>query len=166
MRKRLLATLLAVLMVFSLLPATALADTGASSEYTATIGGQGYANLPAAMNNAESGDVIVLHKDISWPSNPWTVFSGSTGKAVTLDLNGHTMSMGKTIVVSGSGNALTIIDSVGGGSIEVSQRAFNVKGATLTIEGGSFTYTTGLASTSNGGVVNVNGGTFNMIVSY
>ena len=165
MRKRLLATLLAVLMVFSLLPATALADTGASSEYTATIGGQGYANLPAAMNNAESGDVIVLHKDISWPSNPWTVFSGSTGKAVTLDLNGHTMSMGKTIVVSGSGNALTIIDSVGGGSIEVSQRAFNVKGATLTIEGGSFTYTTGLASTSNGGVVNVNGGTFNMNVN-
>ena len=165
MRKRLLATLLAVLMVFSLLPATALADTGASSEYTATIDGQGYANLPAAMNNAESGDVIVLHKDISWPSNPWTVFSGSTGKAVTLDLNGHTMSMGKTIVVSGSGNALTIIDSVGGGSIEVSQRAFNVKGATLTIEGGSFTYTTGLASTSNGGVVNVNGGTFNMNVN-
>ena len=165
MRKRLLATLLAVLMVFSLLPATALADTGASSEYTATIDGQGYANLPAAMNNAESGDVIVLHKDISRPSNPWTVFSGSTGKAVTLDLNGHTMSMGKTIVVSGSGNALTIIDSVGGGSIEVSQRAFNVKGATLTIEGGSFTYTTGLASTSNGGVVNVNGGTFNMNVN-
>lgn len=165
MRKRLLATLLAVLMVFSLLPATAFADTGASSEYTATIDGQGYANLPAAMNNAESGDVIVLHKDISWPSNPWTVFSGSTGKAVTLDLNGHTMSMGKTIVVSGSGNALTIIDSVGGGSIEVSQRAFNVKGATLTIEGGSFTYTTGLASTSNGGVVNVNGGTFNMNVN-
>ncbi len=165
MRKRLLATLLAVLMVFSLLPATALADTGASSEYTATIDGQGYANLPAAMNNAESGDVIVLHKDISWPSNPWTVFSGSTGKAVTLDLNGHTMSMGKTIVVSGSGNALTIIDSVGGGSIDVKQRAFNVKGATLTIEGGSFTYTTGLASTSNGGVVNVNGGTFNMNVN-
>lgn len=165
MRKRLLATLLAVLMVFSLLPATALADTGASSEYTATIGGQGYANLPAAMNNAESGDVIVLHKDISWPRNPWTVFSGSTGKAVTLDLNGHTMSMGKTIVVSGSGNALTIIDSVGGGSIDVKQRAFNVKGATLTIEGGSFTYTTGLASTSNGGVVNVNGGTFNMNVN-
>lgn len=165
MRKRLLATLLAVLMVFSLLPATALADTGASSEYTATIGGQGYANLPAAMNNAESGDVIVLHKDISWPRNPWTVFSGSTGKAVTLDINGHTMSMGKTIVVSGSGNALTIIDSVGGGSIDVKQRAFNVKGATLTIEGGSFTYTTGLASTSNGGVVNVNGGTFNMNVN-
>ena len=165
MRKRLLATLLAVLMVFSLLPATAFADTGASSEYTATIDGQGYANLPAAMNNAESGDVIVLHKDISWPSNPWTVFSGSTGKAVTLDLNGHTMSMGKTIVVSGSGNALTIIDSVGGGSIDVKQRAFNVKGATLTIEGGSFTYTTGLASTSNGGVVNVNGGTFNMNVN-
>ena len=165
MRKRLLATLLAVLMVFSLLPATALADTGASSEYTATIGGQGYANLPTAMNNAESGDVIVLHKDISWPRNPWTVFSGSTGKAVTLDLNGHTMSMGKTIVVSGSGNALTIIDSVGGGSIDVKQRAFNVKGATLTIEGGSFTYTTGLASTSNGGVVNVNGGTFNMNVN-
>lgn len=165
MRKRLLATLLAVLMVFSLLPATALADTGASSEYTATIDGQGYANLPAAMNSAVSGDVIVLHKDISWPSNPWTVFSGSTGKAVTLDLNGHTMSMGKTIVISGSGNVLTIIDSVGGGSIEVSQRAFNVKGATLTIEGGSFTYTTGLASTSNGGVVNVNGGTFNMNVN-
>lgn len=165
MRKRLLATLLAVLMVFSLLPATALADTDASSEYTATIDGQGYANLPAAMNNAESGDVIVLHKDISWPSNPWTVFSGSTGKAVTLDLNGHTMSMGKTIVVSGSGNALTIIDSVGGGSIDVKQRAFNVKGATLTIEGGSFTYATGLASTSNGGVVNVNGGTFNMNVN-
>lgn len=165
MRKRLLATLLAVMMVFSLLPATALADTGASSEYTATIDGQGYANLPAAMNNAVSGDVIVLHKDISWPSNPWTVFSGSTGKAVTLDLNGHTMSMGKTIVVSGSGNALTIIDSVGGGSIDVKQRAFNVKGATLTIEGGSFTYTTGLASTSNGGVVNVNGGTFNMNVN-
>ena len=165
MRKRLLATLLAVMMVFSLLPATALADTGASSEYTATIDGQGYANLPAAMNNAVSGDVIVLHKDISWPRNPWTVFSGSTGKAVTLDLNGHTMSMGKTIVVSGSGNALTIIDSVGGGSIDVKQRAFNVKGATLTIEGGSFTYTTGLASTSNGGVVNVNGGTFNMNVN-
>lgn len=165
MRKRLLATLLAVMMVLSFLPATALADTGASSEYTATIGGQGYANLPTAMNNAESGDVIVLHKDISWPRNPWTVFSGSTGKAVTLDLNGHTMSMGKTIVVSGSGNALTIIDSVGGGSIDVKQRAFNVKGATLTIEGGSFTYTTGLASTSNGGVVNVNGGTFNMNVN-
>mgnify|MGYP004671195883 FL=1 len=58
---------------------------GNAEDYVAMIGSTGYTTLPAAVTAAEGGDTITLLRDVEL-SEAITI-----GKAVTLDLNGHTI---------------------------------------------------------------------------
>ena len=96
MKKKLCSILLALTMVLTLLPVSALADVGAAAgESTPTeapaasnvakIGDQEYATLAAAVNAAESGATITLLSDVT-VTEPIEV-----AKSMTLDLNGHVL---------------------------------------------------------------------------
>ena len=96
MKKKLCSILLALTMVLTLLPVSALADVGAAAgESTPTeapaasnvakIGDREYATLAAAVNAAESGATITLLSDVT-VTEPIEV-----AKSMTLDLNGHVL---------------------------------------------------------------------------
>ena len=94
MKKSILALLLAVLMVASLLPATALAVEGPEAK----IGEQEYPTLAEAVNEVKDNETIVLLKDV-------TVETSITlkGNGVTLDLGEFTVSSDSTVFVIGDG---------------------------------------------------------------
>ena len=168
MRKRLLATLLAVLMVFSLLPATALADTGASSSAAvAEVNGKGqYATLADAFAAATDGDTVKLLANVSSSTN---VIAAIAGNNITFDLNGFTVSFtgNAGITVKGNGTTLTVTDLSGGqtGAVSVSRQYIfhTTKNSQVIIDGGIYTGKTLKSATS--GPVTINGGTFNMDVA-
>lgn len=72
MKRKLLSILLTFCLAFSLLPTAALADGeetpqaegGEQKTYVAQIGEEKYETLQAAINEAKSGDTIVLKKSI------------------------------------------------------------------------------------------------------
>ncbi|GEM_PF-6241715 len=79
--------------------------------------------------------------------------------AVTLDLNGKTVTNGEEWTALRNYGTLTITDSVGGGAINGDWNAVNNYG-TLTIEGGSFSGANSSGIYNEGGTVIVNNGTF------
>ena len=168
MRKRLLATLLAVMMVFSLLPATALADTGASSSAAvAEVNGRGqYTTLADAFAAATDGDTVKLLANVSYSTN---VIAAVAGNNITFDLNGFTVSFtgNAGITVKGNGTALTVTDLSGGqtGAVSVSRQYIfhTTTNSQVIIDGGIYTGKTLKSATS--GPVTINGGTFNMDVA-
>ena len=168
MRKRLLATLLAVMMVFSLLPATAFADTGASSSAAvAEVNGRGqYTTLADAFAAATDGDTVKLLANVSYSTN---VIAAVAGNNITFDLNGFTVSFtgNAGITVKGNGTALTVTDLSGGqtGAVSVSRQYIfhTTTNSQVIIDGGIYTGKT-LKSASSGPVT-INGGTFNMDVA-
>lgn len=168
MRKRLLATLLAVLMVFSLLPATALADTGASSSAAvAEVNGRGqYTTLADAFAAATDGDTVKLLANVSSSTK---VIAAVAGNNITFDLNGFTVSFtgNAGITVKGNGTALTVTDLSGGqtGAVSVSRQYIfhTTTNSQVIIDGGIYTGKTLKSATS--GPVTINGGTFNMDVA-
>lgn len=89
MKRKLCSVLLALCMVLTLLPVSALAEDGASeapaASKVAKIGDQEYATLAAAVNAAESGATITLLSDVT-VTEPIEV-----AKSMTLDLNGHVL---------------------------------------------------------------------------
>jgi len=128
--KKLLASLLSVMMVMCFMPGLAWADAGT----TAT-------EIKATDTALEAGN-YVLNDDITLTSGALTI---DAGKDVTIDLNGHKLtnkSGDHTIVNSGT---LTITDSSEGATGTVDnvshQRAAicNNVGATATILAGNFT---------------------------
>lgn len=170
MRKRLLATLLAVLMVFSLLPATAFAagaeDTGATA-YVAEVNGKGqYTTLADAFAAATDGDTVKLLANVSSSTK---VIAAVAGNNITFDLNGFTVSFtgNAGITVKGKGTALTVTDLSGGqtGAVSVSRQYIfhTTTNSQVIIDGGIYTGKT-LKSASSGPVT-INGGTFNMDVA-
>ena len=101
MKKSILALLLAVLMVASLLPATALAE----GEAVAKIGEQEYTTLTKAVEEVEDGQTITLLKNVE-VTTPITL----KGTNVTLDLNKFTISSSVgTVLVIGDGNVSSSI---------------------------------------------------------
>ena len=110
MKRKLLSVLLTLCLAFSLLPTAALADgEGAQTNDVAQIGSTGYATLAEAVENAKTGDTIVMQSatDISA-----TGLRITSGKDITLDLNGYEIKAANT----GAGNIkvygkLTLKDS-------------------------------------------------------
>ena len=109
MKRKLCSVLLALCMVLTLLPVSAMADDGApagestpaevpaaETEYVAQIGNQGYATLAEAVEAAKSGDTITLLQNVEL-----TVKNGTSGtlcpqmeilnKNITLDLATHSI---------------------------------------------------------------------------
>ena len=138
------------------------------------VGGSTGITLTQAIN-AVSGDnqvAIVLTSDIN---EDITIPSG---KNISLDLNGYTLqspegSTSNTIMVQ-SGAELTIIDSVGGGTVDctVNGKSALYNYGTISIDGGDFIRSAQVPFTTNGptphtyylveneGTMTINGGTF------
>lgn len=112
-------------------------DTSSGAKVIAVIGDTQYPSLEAALDNVSSGDTIVLQNDTT------ESITISSDLSITLNLNGHTITNTEdqnTITVEGE---LTIIDSVGGGTVDnVSHgraAVFNDVGGTAYLNGGTYT---------------------------
>ena len=106
MKRRLLSAFLAVMMVLTMAPMAFAADaeptTEPTTEYVAQVDGNNYATIADAIA-AANNKTLTLLKDV----NGQIVIP--EGKKITLDLNGHAISNGRTAVLN-NGN-LTICDS-------------------------------------------------------
>ena len=78
MKRKILTLLLALAMVLTMLPMTALAAAGNVAE----VNGQGYSTLQAAIDAANSGDTVKLIANVVQNTQL------SIDKDITLDLNG------------------------------------------------------------------------------
>lgn len=78
MKRKILTLLLALAMVLTMLPMTALAADGNVAE----VNGQGYSTLQAAIDAANSGDTVKLIANVVQNTQL------SIDKDITLDLNG------------------------------------------------------------------------------
>ncbi|MCD7774726.1 MAG: hypothetical protein LUH40_03985 [Clostridiales bacterium] len=126
MKKKALAYIVSILLVFTMVPMMAFASDGAAS-----IGTDSYDTLQEAVDAAVGGDTVVLEASVT---EDITV----TGKSITLDLNGNT-------ITNASGDTITVaID------------------ASLTIEGDGTVdnISNGKAALFNNGTVVLNGGTY------
>ena len=126
--KRVLASVLSSAMLCSM--ATAAMPAGAA--------GAGLADKISAAGN---GATVALDKDYT------EAISIASGKKLTLDLNGHTLSSSAAYVIQNSGE-LTVIDSAGGGKIERTAVSGNTTGiqneasGVLTVKSGAIEVTT------------------------
>lgn len=106
MKRKLCSVLLALCMVLTLLPVSALADVGTPAEApagesapteppvetkVAKVGDQEYATLAKAVEAAESGATITLLNDVALDSTL------TLDKNLILDLNGHVISNGNNL---------------------------------------------------------------------
>ena len=146
MKKRIVSILLTLCMVLMLVPATAFAANDDATELQSLLNG---------------GGTVTLSKDYTIDT---TLYVTNT---VTLDLNGHVISMtgsGSVIQVESGGN-LTLQDSsnpstgvITGGNAE--------NGGGVEIDGGSFTLKSGTiencSAVGGGGVAFLNNGSFQM----
>lgn len=146
--KKILALILAAAMVLSLVPAVAMAETSSQAE------------LKDAIANAVDGDVIKLGASFSVTTTDHI----KVDKAITLDLNGHTVNFSSTSVygalyISSNGD-LTI---VGNGGITAPNTVAIGNYGKLTINGGTIEGTNALYNCNYGGTsygtATINGGT-------
>ena len=121
----------------------------------ASIGNSSYSSLAAAVDAADDGDTITMVNDAQLSS------AITIDKAVTLDLNGKTITAGANPIQVLEQGELTINDSVGQGSIEA-ENCLSVKGGSLILENGAISVENntngyGIYASENGSVT-VNGG--------
>ena len=152
-----------------------LLDPGAqitvTGELAATAQWQSFwAVLQQQIDSADSGSVIVLDADSQADSLCSSLLIRS-GKTLTIDLNGHTISRSLTAAVSDGSvitveGTLTITDSAGGGTISGGRNTGSgggiVNSGTLTILGGTITGNQapegGAIQNNASGVLNLSGG--------
>ena len=142
MKRKILTLLLALAMVLTMLPMTALAAEGNVAE----VNGQGYSTLQAAINAVQTAGTVKLLENVT---ESVTIPAGAT---ITLDLNGKTLvnsavAQDNTVpdgerkhTITNNGT-LTIEDSVGGVVDNVShgRAAIYNNGTIAEIKGGKFT---------------------------
>ncbi|MEF2956878.1 MAG: hypothetical protein U0O27_06250 [Oscillospiraceae bacterium] len=132
--KKILATILALVMALGLTATVWAADvSGSTSTKAAKIGDTEYDTLQAAINAAsDGGNTVVLLKDLT------ESITIDSGKTITLDLNGnkltntagqHTITNNGTLTIIGTGT----VDNV------THQRAAIVNNGTATLNGGTYT---------------------------
>ena len=155
MKRKLLATLLALCLIVGMIPVAASADSttdcpgGDTCTHAAAIGNTHYDTLAEALNAAVDGNTVVLLRNATI-GEPATIDDGN----IIFDMNGQTVSY----VPSQSNDALGIIDIVGNANVTVTGNGsfdyteaysnstydeygyiFRVKdNANLTIENGNF----------------------------
>ena len=103
--KKLLSTIMAVVMLLSLVP-MAVATEGVTDENAvAQIGDQYYETLEDAVLKVANGDTITLLKDVALGNNGLKIGSaGSEQKVLTLDLNGHSISATDSVIMVQNAN--------------------------------------------------------------
>ena len=115
MKKSILALLLAVLMVASLLPATAMADEGPEAK----IGDKVYDTLIGAVAEVQTGETITLLRNVD---NGSGVIVDKPGVSFTIDFDNYTY---------------TVVGNLAGSSGTKSQCFQLLKGATVTMKDGA-----------------------------
>lgn len=174
MKRKLLAGFMAVCLILTLLPATALAgdeDAGIATAPTIMDG----AALKNALETAADGAVITLGDDVILTETV-TV----TDKELTLNMNGHTITMGATtedggmIVFSGDSD----VTITGNGTVDFNDsyladgaastgRMFEVeKNAVLTIENGTYQGGLNCVLADHNATVNIIGGSYSTIAIF
>ena len=143
MKRKILTLLLALALVLTMLPMTALAAEGNVAE----VNGQGYSTLQAAINAVQTVGTVKLLENVT---ESVTIPAGAT---ITLDLNGKTLvnsavAQDNTVpdgerkhTITNNGT-LTIEDSVGGGvvdNVSHGRAAIYNNGTIAEIKGGKFT---------------------------
>ena len=143
MKRKILTLLLALALVLTMLPMTALAAEGNVAE----VNGQGYSTLQAAINAVQTAGTVKLLENVT---ESVTIPAGAT---ITLDLNGKTLvnsavAQDNTVpdgerkhTITNNGT-LTIEDSVGGGvvdNVSHGRAAIYNNGTIAEIKGGKFT---------------------------
>ena len=158
--RKYISLLLALCMVMSLLPATALAATTENNHGEHT----GWTPLSRTISSSNSfyqDGNYYLDSDVS-------TYQGITiNYDVTLCLNGNTLNMGANTLTVSSGAKLTICDCGGDGTITGTESYSNlnvisVEGGTLNLESGTISGTaahSGSLISVTGGTLNVTGGT-------
>ncbi len=106
MKRKILSTLLAVLMLAALLPLGALAD---DTDAVAKIGDTYYNTLAEALAAVKNGGTITLLRDIDLDNQPWTPLSRSN-VGFTFDGDGHTIS---NLKVNTTSNSAGLFGSIG-----------------------------------------------------
>ena len=168
--KRFVSCVLAAAMMTSLAPSTAFATDGnTASVSTTTENGEQSANtvtsedtLKTAITNAGSnettiqlGETITLNATLTIPASA----------KITLDLNGHTLSISSDIDVIDNSGTLTVkngtIAAKDKGSTTAGMAVDNLAGATLTVDqdADKTTILIGRSGIQNAGSVTVNNGT-------
>ena len=162
MKRKILTLLLALAMVLTMLPMTALA---AGSD-VAEVNGQGYSTLQDAIDAAQNGGTVKLLENVT---ESVTIPAGAT---VTLNLDGHKLTNVNDHTIINNGT-LTI---TGNGTVDnISNARAAVKnnvGGTVTIENGTFCRSAEASIDAehsggnsyyvidNQGTMNINGGAF------
>lgn len=158
--------------------------------YAAEVNGVKYETIQAAINAAQNGDVIKIIANIDLVWDGTTKIDGSlpaiacvVGKAVTIDLNGHTLTGNSeawggdlaiyAVFAADEGGSLTLKDSVGGASVKVTgasklyclMMAYEA-GTKLIVEGGNYSLEKAHDSLIFSGgaseIVVINGGNFHL----
>ena len=133
--KKILATILALVMALGLTATVWAADvSGSTSTKAAKIGGAEYDTLQAAIDAASGSEttVVVLLNDLT------ESITIDSGKNVTIDLNGHKLTNTDGQHTITNNGTLTII---GTGTVDnvTHQRAAIVNNGTATLNGGTYT---------------------------
>jgi len=178
MRKKMLSWILTVAMVLSLftaLPITANAQTGAC-EIIDTDGVsfvKDCANLDEALADVAEGQTIKLFENITHNSDimAYAAYSNpALNRSFSIDLNGCTLTVNASdwaCFYAGSSCDISVIDSVGGGTLYANSTSAALRaddpGSTITIDASLIINTTGENSvgiyTSYGGAVTVSNAT-------
>lgn len=102
--KKLLSTIMAVVMLLSLVP-MAVAEEGVTAENAvAQIGDQYYKTLEDAVLKVANGDTITLLKDVALDKGLNIGSVGSEQKVLTLNLNGHSISATDSVIMVQNAN--------------------------------------------------------------
>ena len=119
----------------------------ARAEYATFVGTA--AELQAAIS---AGENVVLESDLSLTN----ALAIPQGKALTIDLNGKTVTATGDFATVNAGSKLT----VNGGTVISGHYAFNVSGGEVVVDDGSFTAQEPVFALFGGSKLTVNGGTF------
>lgn len=131
----------------------------ADSIVEAQIGDTTYKTLAEAIAAAKDGDTVVLLRSVSADGEGIVV----SGKAITLDLNGKTITgsgiTGAAVVSAAGGSAVTVLGN--GGTVTGSDSpALATTGGSLVVSGGSYRGNTTGCINAQQGAITVYGGTF------
>ncbi len=166
---KIISIILSVLLIFSVMPMTALATDSVASVTTSTGEVTDYTDLTeafyAAAGSADSKITLLSDVDLNWSGIEISNYTGFTSGNFTLELNGKTISSetDSSVLCIGPDINCIIKDSIGDGGIVnlggVASTAILAIGD-ITIESGIFTSENKAIAIYDGNTT-INGGTFN-----
>ena len=142
--KKLLSTIMALVMLLSLVPMAVAAEGVTEENAVARIGNQYYETLEDAVLKVANGDTITLLKDVALGKGLNIGSVGSEQKVLTLNLNGHSISATNLVIrvqnakltVTGSGKIYETSPYFGAILIKGSDNAENKDYTVVTVGAG------------------------------